>query len=84
MKCSNAASINKRIIRLLRSYTDDKYVSITQNKHIKVVGTYRGISRSFLLSLSPNNNSVCSAVMKYIVYMQLLIITFCDTIRASY
>ena len=56
MKCSNAASINKRIIRLLRSYTDDKYVSITQNKHIKVVGTYRGISRSFLLSLSPNNN----------------------------
>ncbi len=56
MKCSNAASINKRIIRLLRSYTDDKYVSITQNKHIKVVGTYRGINRSFLLSLSPNNN----------------------------
>ena len=56
MKCSNAESINKRIIRLLRSYTDDKYVSITQNKHIKVVGTYSGISRSFLLSLSPNNN----------------------------
>ena len=56
MKCSNAASINRRIIRLLRSYTDDKNVSITQNKHIKVVGTYSGISRSFLLSLSPNNN----------------------------
>ena len=36
----NASAINSRIIKVLRSYTDDNFVSVKQNKHIKVEGTY--------------------------------------------
>ena len=31
----NASAINSRIIKVLRSYTDDNFVSVKQNKHIK-------------------------------------------------
>ena len=51
---SSVGAINKRIIKVLRSNTDDGYVTTIQNKHIKVIGTYGGVMRSFLLSLSPS------------------------------
>jgi|TARA_B100000519_G_C14056081_1_gene349830 hypothetical protein len=53
---TRSSAINKRIINLLRSYTDDGIVHTQQNKHIKVVGTYNGVVRSFLLSVSPARN----------------------------
>ena len=48
----NASAINNRIIKVLRSYTDDNFVSVKQNKHIKVEGTYNGVLRSFHLSIT--------------------------------
>ena len=44
------------IIKVLRSYTDDNFVSVKQNKHIKVEGTYNGVLRSFHLSITPSKN----------------------------
>ena len=52
----NTRAINNRIIRLLRSYTDDNYLHVIQNKHIKCVGTYNGINRSFMLCPSPSGD----------------------------
>ena len=52
----NASAINSRIIKVLRSYTDDNFVSVKQNKHIKVEGTYNGVLRSFHLSITPSKN----------------------------
>ena len=52
----NTLAINRRIIRVLRSYTDDKCVRVEQNRHIKVIGTYDGVLRSFQLSVSASSN----------------------------
>ena len=52
---TTANGIYRRVINILRTYTDDNNVDVVQNKHIKVIGTYGGVSRSFLLSPSPTH-----------------------------
>ena len=51
----SAKSINRDVIGILRKLSDDKNVTVVQNKHIKVVGVYGGITRSFMLSTSPSS-----------------------------
>ena len=65
----NTSAINRRIIKVLRSYTDDNCIRVEQNKHIKVVGTYGGILRSFHLSVSPSKNyeaSIRPCLMRFL------------------
>ena len=48
--------INRKVIGLLQKLSDDKRVSIEQNKYIKVAGSYGGQKRVLILSLSPSSN----------------------------
>ena len=38
----NVRSINEKVIECLRELSDDKDLSIEQNKHIKITGSFRG------------------------------------------
>ena len=51
----NVKSVNKKVIECLRELSDDKGLSIEQNKHIKVTGTFRGQKRSLVLFCSPSS-----------------------------
>ena len=51
----SSKSINRDVIGILRKLSDDNNVTVVQNKHIKVVGVYGGITRSFMLSTSPSS-----------------------------
>ena len=51
----SAKSINRDVIGILRKLSDNNHVNVIQNKHIKVIGVYGGITRSFMLSTSPSN-----------------------------
>ena len=46
-------SINRQIIKLLRSYADDKEITLQHSKHIKVTGTYNGEKKVIILAVSP-------------------------------
>lgn len=50
------STINRKVIGLLQQLSDDKSVSIEQNKHIKVTGSYGRQKRILILSLSPSSN----------------------------
>ena len=62
-------SINHTIADFLRKLTDNNSITIQQNKHIKLIGTYNGKQRSFTLSSSPSQNyqkSIKSALKKFV------------------
>ena len=63
---TTAKVINRRVIKILRSYTDNNYVDVIQNKHIKVIGTYGGVTRSFPLSPSPTHSNYERSVRSYL------------------
>ena len=63
---TTANGINRRVINILRTNTDDNNVDVVQNKHIKVIGTYGGVSRSFLLSPSPTHSNYERSVRSYL------------------
>jgi len=46
-------SINRQIIKVLRSYADDKEITLQHSKHIKVTGTYNGEKKVIMLASSP-------------------------------
>ncbi len=56
-------AINRQIIKLLRSYADDKEITLQHSKHIKVIGTYNGEKRVITLASSPGRrykkNMIC-------------------------
>jgi hypothetical protein len=51
----NTKSINRKVIEYLRELSDNKEVTIEQNKHIKVTGSFRGQKRSLVLFCSPSS-----------------------------
>jgi len=51
----NVKSVNRKVIECLRKLSDDKGLSIEQNKHIKVTGTFHGKKRSLVLFCSPSS-----------------------------
>jgi hypothetical protein len=51
----NVKSVNKKVIDCLRELSDDKDLSIEQNKHMKVTGYFRGQKRSLVLFCSPSS-----------------------------
>ena len=61
----NTRSINRKVIGFLTELSDNKEVSVTQNKHIKVTGVFAGkaFSNSCFLSLFqlPENCLCCFA-----------------------
>jgi len=52
----NYREINKRLIDHLRHVSDDHELTIEQNKHIKVTGTFLGQQRSITLCCSPSSS----------------------------
>ena len=48
----NTRSINRKVIELLTELSDNKEVSVTRNKHIKVTGVFAGEKHSLMLACS--------------------------------
>ena len=73
---SPTSKINRRITKLLRSFADNKQLTIEQNKHIKVSGVYGGSRKTLRLSSSPNSN--------YQSYIRSNVKRFLDEIGVDY
>ena len=73
---SPTSKINRRITKLLRSFADNKQLTIEQNKHIKVTGVYGCSRKTLRLSSSPNSN--------YQSYIRSNVKRFLDEIGVDY
>ena len=50
----SSKSINREVVNLLKFLSDDGFVKVFNNKHIKVVGNFAGERKVFTLLSSPS------------------------------
>lgn len=51
----NYRKINKKVIELLRGLSDNNSLQITQNKHLKIKGSFGGTQKTIVLFCSPSS-----------------------------